>query len=360
MNHKEKEKHGKRRRLLIIPGILTGIFLLVILTNLHTTKLVISNLFPEKVKLDETADWDGGKSYENVQYSDVSASDYLHLYVPDSDSEVPLYIFVHGGGFFLGDPETRQAQLFYRYVRDHGYAVATINYRLGSEAKYPAAIEDVKAAVRFLRANADQYGLDPDHFAVAGESAGGYLASMAACTNDSEFSDVHFIGEDQLAAPVSGKVQALVDFYGCIEFYTFDDQFRELGIPKVVRKAANYWLSDITKGTGMTSVEEVWIGKPASEMTDEERRSVAVTGYAKENLSQKSDLKAVILHGDADLTVPYLQSSDFAQILKAQLGDDKVSYRLFPGYGHAADGFYSSKTLDWVLAQVGFEENFNQ
>ena len=321
--------------------------------NVSTIRILMANWFSPKETLQDGA-WDGGKSYTNVKYSDVSDSTYLHLFVPDSEEKVPLYIMVHGGGFFYNDLDSRQAALFYQKVRDRGYAVATVNYRLGQEAKYPAAIEDVKAAVRFLRANADQYGLDAEHFAIAGESAGGYLACMAAVTDDDEFSEEKFIGEETFSEPVSGKVQALVDFYGCMEFFTFEEEFEELRVPKLVRTIANGWLSEITKGTGAESVEEVWIGRNLDEMGESEWETYTVPYYAKKNLTEDSNLKIVILHGDADITVPYLQSEHFADLTRELAGEGKVSYRLFHNYGHAADGFYSDETIGWILEQVNF------
>ncbi|MCD8161262.1 MAG: alpha/beta hydrolase [Clostridiales bacterium] len=179
----------------------------------------------------DTSEWTGGASYEYVPYSDVSGSDYLHLYVPDAEEPMPLIIMVHGGGFVCNDCESRQAQFMYRYFRQHGYACATVNYRLAQEDGFPAALEDVKAAVRYLRANAETYGYDPDRFIIWGESAGGYLATMAAVTNDDEFTGVSFIGEDELAEPVSAQVSCLIDFYGIIDFPFADSDFRSQGSP---------------------------------------------------------------------------------------------------------------------------------
>ncbi len=108
------------------------------------------------MKLDESTEWDGGNSYEKLQYSEVSENDYLDLYVPDSDEPMPMIVMVHGGGFVFNVSQSRQAQLMYRYFRDHGYACASINYRLAQEAAFPAGVEDVKSAIRFLRANAEK------------------------------------------------------------------------------------------------------------------------------------------------------------------------------------------------------------
>jgi acetyl esterase/lipase len=333
--------------------VIVAVLAVLAIANANVIRVLWGNWFSAKETL-MTGEWEGGTSYMNVPYSDTSESNYLHLFVPESDEPVPLFIMVHGGGFFYNDLDSRQAALFYQKVRDKGYAVATINYRLGQEAGYPAAIEDVKASVRFLRANAAKYGLDPDNFAIAGESAGGYLASVVAATNDDEFNDEKFIGEDELDEEVSAQVQGLVDFYGCLEFWTFDEQYKEIGIPKLIRWLADGWLNDITKGTDANSVEEVWIGKNAEDMTEEERETYGVPYYARENWNTNTDLKVVILHGDADITVPYLQSENFAKLSEELLGENRVSYRLMHNYGHAADGFYSDETIDWILEEVDF------
>jgi len=129
-----------------------------------------------------TDPWTDGQELTRISYAEDSDSQYLDLYLPEGEEKPPLFVLVHGGGFVFGDSQTRQVQWMYRYFRDHGYACATVNYRLAQEAAYPAAVEDVKAAVRFLRANAGVYGYDADKIAIWGESAGGYLATMAAVT----------------------------------------------------------------------------------------------------------------------------------------------------------------------------------
>ncbi len=101
----------------------------------------------------------------------------LDLYVPDQpDGPLPLIIWVHGGGWAAGSkdgcPPLRGG-----YTR-RGYAVASIGYRLSGDAIFPAQIEDCKAAIRWLRAHAKEYNLDPDHFAAWGSSAGGHLVAL--------------------------------------------------------------------------------------------------------------------------------------------------------------------------------------
>ena len=116
----------------------------------------------------EVNQWRGGYTYWHLPYARGASSQWLNLYVPASVEPVPLLVLVHGGGFVINDAESHQVQLFYRYFREKGYACATINYRLAGEAPYPAALEDVKAALRFLGQHGDQYGYDTRRVALWG------------------------------------------------------------------------------------------------------------------------------------------------------------------------------------------------
>ncbi|MCB0112707.1 MAG: alpha/beta hydrolase, partial [Caldilineaceae bacterium] len=98
----------------------------------------------------------------------------LDLFVPNADGSLPLLIWVHGGAFRMG---SKQDRVPLSYL-DDGIAVAALNYRLSQHALFPAQIEDVKAAVRWLRAHAVGYNLDPNRFGAFGESAGGHLVAM--------------------------------------------------------------------------------------------------------------------------------------------------------------------------------------
>ena len=101
----------------------------------------------------------------------------LDLYVPKSDTPLPLVIWIHGGGWEQGSKAGGGPSLD---LLRHGYAVASINYRLSKQGIFPAQIEDCQAAVRWLRSHAEEYNLDPDHFGAWGASAGGHL--VACCS----------------------------------------------------------------------------------------------------------------------------------------------------------------------------------
>ena len=343
-----QQRKSRKKIVLTVMTVLAAVIAVILIIKRDVVRMVYHNLVKTEVPLDVSGGWDGGETYKHIQYADVSDSDYLDLYVPDSEKPVPLLILVHGGGFLFGDSDTRQCQLMYQYFRDHGYACASINYRLAGEASYPAAVDDVKAAVRFLKANAEKYGYDPNRIAIWGESAGGYLAVAAGVTEDDEYNGVKFIGEEELEEPVSAKVSAIVDFYGCCRLGQMEKQFRELKIPKVVTSIAASWGWQAMRESGYDSFEEIWLDRPFDELSEEEVDQMSPAWYAEKNLDADSDLAVMIWHGDADITVPYLQSEELAELLTEKLGEDKVSYRLFHNYCHADDLFYSDEALGEV------------
>lgn len=343
-----QQRKSKGKVILTVAAALAAVIAVILIIKKDVVRMVYHNLVKTEVPLDVSEEWGNGETYKHIPYADVSNSDYLDLYVPYSEEPVPLLILVHGGGFLFGDSDTRQCQLMYQYFRDHGYACASINYRLAGEAKYPAAVEDVKAAVRFLRANADKYGYDADRFVIWGESAGGYLAVAAGVTEDNEYSGVKFIGQDELEEPVSAKVSVILNFYGACGLGEAQEQFREQKIPKVVTSIAASWGWKELWESGYDSFEEVWLDRKIDEMSEDELNRTKPAWYAQKNLDADSDLSILIWHGDADITVPYQQSEELAETMTNILGEDRVSYRLFHNYCHADDLFYSDEALEQV------------
>ncbi len=131
--------------------------------------------------------WSGAAhaaAYDDVVYRDLPGADprrlSLDLATPDGAAGAPLVVFVHGGGWRLGDKRTGAAGKAEAFVA-RGIAFASVNYRLHPNADPGEMAEDVAAAVAFLRANAARYGLDPDRIALMGHSAGAHLAALVAC-----------------------------------------------------------------------------------------------------------------------------------------------------------------------------------
>lgn len=341
-----KKKSGAGTIILGVFGVLVVALAVAAAVWHRAVRAVWGNWTAGKIDMDESTEWAGGTSYIKVPYAEDSENQYLDLYVPDTEDGTapPLFVLIHGGGFIANDSQSRQAQLMYRYFRDHGYACATVNYRLAQEAPFPGAVQDCKTAIRFLRAHAAEYGYDAEKIPVFGESAGGYLAIMCAVTDDKEFNEIPFIGQEELG-DVSSRVSVLVNYYGAADARSSAEEWKELGIPGVVWDIANGWVSGDAL-EGFEDIHSFWYRKNVSEMTPEEYAVTDPYHYIDEN--DLSGLSAWIIHGDCDITVPYLQSEKLAERLSEKLGEDAVSYHLIPGMGHASDPLYS----DEILGQI--------
>ena len=339
------EQPKKRKGLVALWIVLAVIAVLtaLLVPNRYTVRQLWCNLFAPTLPIDQSTAWDGGKTYAHVAYAEDSDAQYLDLYVPDT-ANPKLFVLVHGGGFIDGDSQTRQAQYMYRYFRDHGYACASVQYRLAEEAPFPAACADVKAAVRFLCHNADQYGFDASHVAIWGESAGGYLASFTALTAPDAYADVLCIGETETERFAMPAFDALVDYYGVLDFGTFHEDFAEEGLLPWVVTLANAWANNRTGE--FHSFEEYWLRCNREDWTDAERDGANVIFHAAQRENGNPALKTLILHGDADITVSHRQSMHLYDTLTDT--GAPVTLRLMPGMKHADDRLYT----DEVLASV--------
>lgn len=159
----------------------------------------------------------------------------LDLYLPTTSITHPKpgIVFVHGGGWRSGYRTNFTPMAI--GLAQRGYVTATISYRLAGEAKYPAAIHDVKAAVRWLRRNAKKYGVNPQQIAVAGGSAGGQIASLTGVTNSLEKFDPQLH-----RSPISSDVQAIINIDGLSDFTSEAARLHE-DDPRKKPSAAGFW-----------------------------------------------------------------------------------------------------------------------
>ncbi|GLY33020.1 alpha/beta hydrolase [Kineosporia sp. NBRC 101731] len=174
---------------------------------------------------------EGYTRHTDLAYADpVGRAHLLDLYVPTGPAGVegpfPVVIFQAGSAFGSDDTKNATSDLSGATTAEalatrwapHGYAVVGLNVRSSSQARFPAQVHDVKAAIRYLRAHADEYRLDRNSFATMGTSSGGWGAVMAGVTAD----DADFEGD--LGHPSeSGAVQAVVDLFGPTDFLTMDE-----------------------------------------------------------------------------------------------------------------------------------------
>lgn len=148
----------------------------------------------------------------NVVYAQVPDRGYMNkpmtmdVLMPLNGGPYPAVVYINGGGFITANKDGYIQQRL--ALAERGYIVASITYRVAPSSTFPAPLEDVKSAIRYLRAHAETYGIDKEHIGVIGGSAGGYLAAMAGTTNGLRQFDVgENLGE-------SSDVQAVVDLYG--------------------------------------------------------------------------------------------------------------------------------------------------
>ncbi len=265
-------------------------------------------------------------TYSNVAYASTSASQVLDIWMPEgATGPVPLVILVHGGAFKGGDKAMEGGNV--ASVLAAGYAAASLNYRLSGEAPFPAAVQDVKAAVRFLRANAAQYGLDPDRFAAWGESAGGNLVAMIGTTGDqATVLDDPALGN----ADVSSAVQAVVDLYGPTDFLQMDAQFA--AAPPA---ACN---GQVQAHDPADSPESVYVGGAIQTVPD-----AAAAANPIPYIATATSLPVfLIAHGDSDCLVPNQQSQILQDALQA--AGATSTFNLVAGAGHGDQAITTSQT----------------
>jgi len=224
----------------------------------------------------------------------------LDLYLPRTEEKLPLIIRIHGGAWLAGSKESEGPQ---DYLQD-GFAVASINYRLSQHAVFPAQIQDCKAAVRYLRANAQKYNLDPNRFGVWGASAGGHLAALLGTTGDVNEFDV---GEN---LSVSSRVQAVVDYFGPTDFLQMEAHRLPNGM---IHNSPDSPESKLIGGYIQDNPQKVAKANPIT--------------YVK-----KDDPPFLIIHGDMDPLVPHHQSELLETALK-KAGVPVIFYTV-KGGGH--------------------------
>ncbi len=239
----------------------------------------------------------------------------LDLYRPDGPP-VGLIVWVHGGAWRGGSREGVDLKGLVAL----GWAVASVDYRLSTTARFPAQIHDIKAAIRHLRAHAGDYGYPANRFVIAGSSAGGHLAALVGVTNGHAGLE-GTVGEN---AGVSSDVQAIVDLYGASDLTTILAQSTSHGLS--VRVPA----LDLLLGGQPDAVPEV--AKLASPVFHLDAH----------------DPPLFLMHGDQDNQMPIEQSRELVAAYR-KLGLP-VQFEVQPGSGHGGPAFTSGASLRLIDA----------
>ena len=263
----------------------------------------------------------------------------LDLYTPAvaGSASLPVIVFLHGGGWSGGTRTTGPD--FRRFFAQDGFAMASIEYRLTPEITFPSNVEDVKTALRWLRANAAAHRLDPNRICLWGTSAGGHLASVAALAQKGTFE-----GEDHLNQ--SSAVQCVLDAYGPTKFDVMDQQTEQERATLQPQAAALLNAASMRGGRGRgggaamshdaaTSPESRLVGAAIQTVPDRVRAASPLT-YVRAGAPP-----FLIMHGLADNSVPHGQSVLLYDALAAA-GND-VTLRLIDGLPHT---FFNYNDLD--------------
>jgi acetyl esterase/lipase len=227
----------------------------------------------------------------------------LSLWSPVGDGPFPAVVCIHGGGFREGDSSYHDSQC--EFLARHGYVAVTINYRLAPQYPFPAAVEDSKAAVRWLRANAEKYHIDPDRIGAVGASAGGNLALMLGVTGNKD----QFEGEGGNSDQPS-NVQCAVSFFG----------------PSDLTKSYE-------KSTDAADVLPLYLGGNLEEARERHIEASPVTWVTKKAAP------TLCIHGTNDELVALEQSEFIVDKLKAAGVEAKLVVMKGAGHGFEGDDY---------------------
>lgn len=280
----------------------------ILLTSLLSAAALTSSAqFPGPPAPSRTPDW------ANVDYAgDGQTGHLMDIYSPDPDGRDthPLIVLIYGSAWFGNDGKGYAYASLGEQLRQAGFTVASINHRSSPEARYPAQINDVKGAIRYLRANADKYAIDTTFVGITGFSSGGHLSSMAGVTNGvpsltvgSTTIDVE--GNVGGNLDHSSSVNAVVDWFGPIDMSRMED---------------------CATVKGADSPEAVLIGGAPADLPD------MVALISPINFITPSCPPFIVIHGDADNVVPYCQGQYMSDALRQ--ADRLTDFITVPGGGH--------------------------
>jgi len=267
------------------------------------------------------------RKWLDIPYASQSPQQKLDLYLPANGSgPFPVVFYIHGGAFAIGDKRDINVFTFLKSL-EYGYALVSVNYSLSDEAIFPVALREIKAAIRWLKANGEEYLLDAGRIAACGGSSGGNLAAMVCLTDTvEEFNDFSLGNPDYPC-----NVQAAVDWFGPTDFLKMDEQFIESGMGDPNHEEED---SPESRYLGAKLADVPLLVELANPMT-----------YIHENMPP-----ILIQHGRLDCWVPVEQSIIFAEKLERYVSHERFEFDILEGAGHGDLKFESQENMDRVFS----------
>ena len=258
------------------------------------------------------------KVVSDVEYAVVDGTSLkLDLHLPEAKN-TPLIVWVHGGAWRAGS----KSDMPLGALVTQGYAIASVDYRLSTVAPFPGMIHDIKAAIRFLRAKASDYGYDPAKMGVAGSSAGGHLAALVGVTNGVK----ELEGKEGAYLDQSSDMRFTISLYGASNLMTILSQSKPQGLK--MRVPALQLLLD---------------GQPT------EKPELAKLASPVQHLDAK-DPPLLLIHGDADPQMPPEQSKELAEACKK--AGVNVQLEIIPGAVHGGKQFFDEAHIAMMKAHI--------
>lgn len=255
----------------------------------------------------------------------------MDIYLPnDGQGPFPVIVDIYGGGLIFGDKSSHKLEPALRML-DKGYAVVSVDYSLIHQKDFPFQIYEIKAALRFLRAHADEYQLDMDRVALMGESSGAHLAVMAGVSASVDALQNPFMGDNNNQPET---VNAIIAMYGPYAFDQFVSQFEESGVtPKYAET-----------GTA-ESFEGQMFNKQAPK--DVPQR---VKNYNPEMYFNDQMPPILAFAGTADAVVPYQQTVNMIDAARQYVPEEKAVLHLVEGTGHGPASYMTPEFTDEKIA----------
>lgn len=252
------------------------------------------------------------RKWLDIPYAGLLEREKLDIYLPEpGDGPFPVIVWLHGGAWVWGYKNDQQLNTVLEGLR-YGYAVISAGYSLSNEAEFPTQVREVKAAIRWIKANGVKYSLDTEKIALFGASAGGHLAALAGTS--AEIADLEDLsmGNPQY----SSKVQAVAVWCAPVDFLSLDDQFRDAGIQDPLEHNTEDSFVSLYMGDRIANIKE---------KVEAANAMLYITADTP---------PFYIQHGLEDSQVPVQQSINLSDKLKKIAGSDKVRLELLKGVGH--------------------------